>query len=241
MQKYQYEPVSEDAFEIRFLILLPGEREDPVQGLLLERTLTKEDFPVYEALSYAWGSQDDPMEVAIRSTNIREACSLVPDAKLDPSFRGTLRPKRVKIASSFKLHATSKSSSRGANEKVLVTQNLGRALPYLRYRDKPRILWIDAICVNQEDLPERSRQVQRMADVYRLASRAVVWLGEESDTSKLAIALLKEIASNVDYNESTYSLSALSESPSDTHVCKVLSKKVVHLTHTSLIVGRQWK
>ncbi|KAF7914568.1 uncharacterized protein EAF01_000974 [Botrytis porri] len=36
-----------------------------------------------------------------------------------------------------------------------VTTNLESALRYLRYRDLPRVLWIDAICINQEDIPER--------------------------------------------------------------------------------------
>lgn len=43
-----------------------------------------------------------------------------------------------------------------------VTQNLAVALPYLRYADRPRNLWIDAICVNQSDLSERSSQVKKM-------------------------------------------------------------------------------
>ena len=77
------------------------------------------------------------------------------------------------------------------------TQNLAEALPYLRYKDKPRTLWIDAICVNQKVLRERSRQVRRMADLYRLADRVVVWLGPEKEDSKYGLSLLQELSSTV--------------------------------------------
>ena len=48
-----------------------------------------------------------------------------------------------------------------------VTVNLFHALKYLRHEAISRTFWIDAICVNQEDLDERGKQVQRMADIYR--------------------------------------------------------------------------
>jgi len=38
-------------------------------------------------------------------------------------------------------------------------------------------MWIDAICINQGDDEEKSKQVTRMRDVYKLARRVVVWLG----------------------------------------------------------------
>ncbi|KAK5725010.1 hypothetical protein LTR17_013301 [Elasticomyces elasticus] len=39
-------------------------------------------------------------------------------------------------------------------------------------------LWIDAISINQLDMSERSQQVSRMADVYRLSEQLEIWLGE---------------------------------------------------------------
>ncbi|KAF4625955.1 hypothetical protein G7Y89_g12209 [Cudoniella acicularis] len=56
-------------------------------------------------------------------------------------------------------------------ESLAVTQSLATDLPYLRLPDRVRVLWIDAICVNQSDLLERSLQVERMADVYSYAHR----------------------------------------------------------------------
>lgn len=56
---------------------------------------------------------------------------------------------------------------------LTITKNLEAALLRLRHKSKPRVLWIDAICVNQQDLVERSQQVKRMADVYTLAVRVI--------------------------------------------------------------------
>lgn len=59
-----------------------------------------------------------------------------------------------------------------------VTDNLGAALRRLRYTDATRILWIDAVCINQADLAERSQQVMLMGSLYRAATDVTVWLGD---------------------------------------------------------------
>jgi len=50
-----------------------------------------------------------------------------------------------------------------------------------------RTLWIDAICINQEDLEERNHQVSFMCRIYSLSKDLVVWLGEEDETSRIAV------------------------------------------------------
>lgn len=56
------------------------------------------------------------------------------------------------------------------SDRLFITQNLATALPYLRYENEIRTLWIDAICINQQDLRERSSQVRIMGDIYRSGS-----------------------------------------------------------------------
>ena len=58
-----------------------------------------------------------------------------------------------------------------------VTQNLKTILRHLR-KDKERILWIDALCINQNDVDERSHQVSEMHDIYSQAFRVIAYLGE---------------------------------------------------------------
>ena len=43
----------------------------------------------------------------------------------------------------------------------------------------PRRLWIDAICINQEDFLERNQQIRLMCSIYSRCKRLLVWLGSE--------------------------------------------------------------
>jgi len=81
-----------------------------------------------------------------------------------------------------------------------VTCNLATALVDLRSSTEPRVLWIDALCINQEDMQERSSQVARMANIYRQAKQVVVWLGPKSEPggSTEALSTLRSIGSQVD-------------------------------------------
>ena len=81
---------------------------------------------------------------------------------------------------------------------IAVTRSLYQALPHLRYRDQRRVLWVDAICVDQQNLKERSLQVERMGDIYSLAERVIVWLGLGDSTSVHAIQFLRTIASKIE-------------------------------------------
>lgn len=58
-----------------------------------------------------------------------------------------------------------------------VTTNLAAALRALRCQTEPRIVWVDAVCINQLDIPEKNSQVRIMRDIYSLSSRTIVWLG----------------------------------------------------------------
>ncbi|KAL8364729.1 hypothetical protein RB595_003828 [Gaeumannomyces hyphopodioides] len=57
-----------------------------------------------------------------------------------------------------------------------VRANLHYALSHLRDYFVERVLWIDAICINQDDNEERGQQVQSMAKIYAKANRVIVWL-----------------------------------------------------------------
>lgn len=74
-------------------------------------------------------------------------------------------------------------------QKLEVTRNLYEALLYLRHRGT-RILWIDAICIDQSNLAERSEQVQLMKQIYDSAISLVVWLGGGTTASTEGCRLL---------------------------------------------------
>jgi hypothetical protein len=60
---------------------------------------------------------------------------------------------------------------------VPIRENLWSALVSLRDAREERVLWIDAICINQADVEERSRQVQLMHFIFFRAEAVIVWLG----------------------------------------------------------------
>lgn len=64
------------------------------------------------------------------------------------------------------------------DKPFLIHANLWAALSNLRDAKNTRILWVDALCIDQSNTVERSEQVSFMGDIYRSASSTVVWLGE---------------------------------------------------------------
>lgn len=68
-----------------------------------------------------------------------------------------------------------------------VGTNLFHALVHLRLPERPRMLWIDAISINQNDIAERNGQISHMYNIYQSAKRVVVWLGLHHEDSELAM------------------------------------------------------
>jgi len=81
--------------------------------------------------------------------------------------------------------------------QVSVTSSLEAALRALRGKSFIRqggAVWADALCIDQSNLSERSKEVRRMREIYRNADSVVVWIGPESDDSAKAISLMKTMA-----------------------------------------------
>ncbi|PON26267.1 hypothetical protein TGAM01_v204743 [Trichoderma gamsii] len=131
-----------------------------------ESTFWEQDT-VFEALSYQWGSPNNPGTAFVK-----------------PSTGNA-------IVATFS-----------------IGKNLESALRHLRYTSKPRTLWIDAICINQNDNAEKAAQVIRMADIYSLAARVVVWLGPAEDDSELAISTLAYLGAQVETTLDAYRLTS---------------------------------
>ncbi|KAF1922698.1 HET-domain-containing protein [Didymella exigua CBS 183.55] len=73
-----------------------------------------------------------------------------------------------------------------------VTANLRVILRALRLTHQERVLWIDAVCIDQHNIQERSHQVSRMNDIYSHAANVVIWLGEPLSDAALAFNFLQE-------------------------------------------------
>jgi hypothetical protein len=62
-----------------------------------------------------------------------------------------------------------------------VTRSLLTALQRFRHVGKMRILWADAVCINQGSILERNSQVRLMCSIYKKASCTLAWWGQEDD------------------------------------------------------------
>jgi hypothetical protein len=58
-----------------------------------------------------------------------------------------------------------------------ITRNLAIALRALRHPVSPKALWANAICINQGDKKEKSKQIPLMRDIYATAKSVLIWLG----------------------------------------------------------------
>ncbi|KAJ5062328.1 heterokaryon incompatibility protein-domain-containing protein [Bipolaris maydis] len=100
-------------------------------------------------------------------------------------------------------YASVKEQIKMDGEIIEVTCNLEAALRRIRNTEKAKLLWVDALCINQQDTKEKNIQVMRMKDIYTMCARVLVWLGDvildgpgndnnEVDAAINAIAFLKK-------------------------------------------------
>jgi len=81
--------------------------------------------------------------------------------------------------------------------EVQVTANLESALRQLRSDglfSNRFLLWVDALCINQSDVEERAKEVQRMKEIYGSSWTVVAWLGAKTENSDAGIQLLRDMA-----------------------------------------------
>ncbi|KAF7198221.1 Heterokaryon incompatibility protein 6, OR allele [Pseudocercospora fuligena] len=63
--------------------------------------------------------------------------------------------------------------------------NLDEALRNVRNGYTKRVLWVDAVCINQLDLAEKELQIPLMRDIYVQAKHSLIWLGERGHPKDL--------------------------------------------------------
>ncbi len=162
-----YRPLSKTQEEIRVLVLLPdGEGDEhgiPRLRCRLEHTpLSTASFA---ALSYVWGPQEGnrgPLKVHYALSNAE------PGADAGSTARGA-EPRAVLPGNAVDDQASTHHTTIGSN--------LSWALIHIRKPDEEVRLWIDAVCINQEDAVEKSWQVGLMARIYAHATTTLIWLG----------------------------------------------------------------
>ncbi|KAG8164356.1 hypothetical protein KVR01_006274 [Diaporthe batatas] len=225
IEKYTYTSLSDPSTEIRLLDILPGAKEDPIIVQIDHARLadcgspTKLDLSqksvdnINESLPTGWVAFVTWSDRVIYFNKELGASTwqnpAARDSTSSPDKMVIPNPDRSAHIPHYEAlsYAWGFTESRnviyvqcpdGDHRKILVTENLALALRDLRFTAARRRLWIDAICINQEDIKERSAQVQIMTSIYRLAHKVVVWLGPASDSSSLAMSTLEYLGEQVE-------------------------------------------
>ncbi|EEU43137.1 uncharacterized protein NECHADRAFT_83581 [Fusarium vanettenii 77-13-4] len=81
----------------------------------------------------------------------------------------------------------------GALQRFSVGRSAAEALRRLRKKQEILTIWIDAVCINQDDLEERAQQVTLMSSIYSLASTVHIWLGENNVGVETCLGLIRDI------------------------------------------------
>ncbi|CAI6095947.1 unnamed protein product [Clonostachys chloroleuca] len=82
-----------------------------------------------------------------------------------------------------------------SGKEVFISATLTDILMRLRFHDRVRIVWADALCINQGDHAERQQQVGLMRRVYSQASRVVICLGAQKALAKESLSAVKSLTS----------------------------------------------
>lgn len=220
---YEYQPLDESKLEIRLVTILPGDYDDPLEITLhhvsLDPILPQAPSSVLSleqlraTLPPGWNAYQTIEERILFEGPDKTTTWVHPDPNISPTADLHQPHDTGDVVEYEALSYTWGSLNRSAAIAVYggltstakpkpsllrVGANLSEALQYLRLRDEARVIWIDALCINQEDLQEREHQVQRMADIYNRACKVIAWLGPDHDDAGKALQGLKYLGEQVE-------------------------------------------
>jgi len=99
----------------------------------------------------------------------------------------------------------------------LVRENLYQALQHIRLTDDYLWIWVDALCLNQDDQIEKGQQILKMPDIYSNAWNVIAWLGGDQESMKdvrRAVGLVPKLL-----NLKTLDVALREETPSEEILC----------------------
>lgn len=192
---YQYEPLPSST-SIRLLELTPSTDNKTIYCSL--KAFELRDAPAFDALSYTWGFPLTPFSKSFPATSSKgweklpklpviTSKSSVDSQYTDSDGEISGRKRRYPIVCD--------------GRTILVTANLRDALQMLNKSKvatneitKQKYVWIDALCVDQENIAERNAQVANMAETFKAAQGVIVWLGKEDDFTADAVEVIEQIS-----------------------------------------------
>ena len=158
------------------------------------QTYDIKDVPKFDALSYTWGSPLPPFSVNKTSESFKKLSFLQRVATKHPNlvqidgehvFGGGVPTEFTRC---FPIICN--------GETIHVTANLNDTLRMLSSGRLPRqrYIWIDALCIDQDNISERNEQVKLMSKIFKAAESVIVWLGEEDEFCEDAFIVIERLA-----------------------------------------------
>ncbi|KAI6086145.1 heterokaryon incompatibility protein-domain-containing protein [Hypoxylon rubiginosum] len=153
-ENYTYKSLNNASKEIRVLCFEPQESKNAILKARIKHiSLLDEPVKKYLAISYTWG------DASLRRTICIDGVSVSVPVNSETALSNLHDPTAIRD-----VHEGSDSERR---RRALTSDGVCR-------------VWLDAVCINQEDLDERAQQVGLMRDIYSKAAAVLVWLGEDS-------------------------------------------------------------
>ncbi|OCK72931.1 HET-domain-containing protein [Lepidopterella palustris CBS 459.81] len=168
------------------------------QDRVVKETLDGRYIFGYKTTDITPSSWDHPVQGFDRARYELRDDNYLPGPSYEPEYEALSYTWASELPSTEAYVSGGAASDRGVVVKIELGGNLASALKHLRYEEESRVLWIDAICINQEDVAERNLQVKRMGNIYSFARRVLVWLGPEGKDSTHALSTLQSLASQVE-------------------------------------------
>lgn len=163
---------------------ISSSRESPIY--LTTRLVGLQDNVPFATLSYTWGN---PFGIfcseSERDTTPRTDIPIICDGK------------RIEIAENLYRFLIRWRASLAAFKENWGESPMPDALERAR---PPSEFWIDALCINQQDIEEKNHQVSLMGEIYNKCAKTWIWLGEEDQFSQKAFELL-EILANISQDD----------------------------------------
>jgi len=165
LPEYQYTPLPHEF--IRIVTLHPGAPTDPLRISINTRYLPF--CPAYTAVSYVWGSNERPHLIDAADTVMVKL-----EFASGPSKTVAVCPGQ-------------------ATGTIRITENLRNLLINIRPppEEKRIYVWVDSICINQEDQIEKTAQVKLMGRIFAHAEKTIFYMGEDDEISRLAFKAIK--------------------------------------------------
>ncbi|KAI1211256.1 heterokaryon incompatibility protein-domain-containing protein [Annulohypoxylon truncatum] len=164
-----YEPIGPEA--IRLLLIAPGFASETINCTFIV-VEDRNNAPEYDAISYVWGTEVSDEPIMCNGHGVTVAKNLIKAMRYLrplPNWDSVITwPKDHQLHSSRNAWG-SFATNRQEEQEHSVSQ-------------QERPIWIDALCINQEDMAEKENQVKRMHEIYADAVTVKIWLGEANDT-----------------------------------------------------------